>query len=77
MRVTEELTLFTAKRREWSVDHEGEYAVIDGQSLIGFFGDMEKAFAAGFKVAKRTDFFMGRVTPEPEVVFNPTFFVCP
>ena len=57
--------------------NEGEYAVIDGQSLIGFFGDMEKAFAAGFKVTKRTDFFMGRVTPAPESIFIPTLFVCP
>lgn len=72
-----ELTLFAANQREWSVEHEGEYAVIDGSNLIGFFDDMEEAFNAGFAVAKRTDFFLGRVTPEPEVVFFPTLFVCP
>lgn len=44
-----EVAVFEAHRQEWLEDHQGEYVVIQGDRIRGFFDDYEEAFKAGLR----------------------------
>lgn len=51
-----ELDLFECHRKEWAAIHLGEFAVIGGSTVLGFYNEYESAFRAGvqeFGVQKR------------------------
>ncbi|MFZ0631158.1 MAG: hypothetical protein WA399_20990 [Acidobacteriaceae bacterium] len=62
-----ELELFEQHRREWSSTHPGEFVVIQGSAVEGFFGSYAEALKAGlqkFDVAR--DFLVKQIwTTEP------------
>jgi hypothetical protein len=43
-----EQTVFAAKLGGWLSDHEGEYVLIKGDEVGGFYETREKALAAGY-----------------------------
>jgi hypothetical protein len=46
-RLNAELELYEAKKKEWLQDHRGEFVVIKGDELLGFFGDFHSAYFSG------------------------------
>ena len=45
-----ELDLFERNRKEWLRSHPGEFVVIAGASIAGFYPDYEAAFKAGLEM---------------------------
>jgi hypothetical protein len=46
-----ELELFERNKREWLRSHPGEFVVIIGSRIAGFYAEYEAAFKAGLEVA--------------------------
>lgn len=49
MALETELAFFEANRAEWVKEHETKYAVVQDETLLGFFDEWEEAFKAGIK----------------------------
>lgn len=47
----EELVVFEEHRREWVRSNPGDFVVILGSKVVGFYPDYESAFRAGLGVA--------------------------
>jgi len=66
--LTAELQVFDQHRKEWVKTHPGEFVVIVGTAVAGFFGDYETAFRAGLKkAAKSQNFLVKQVWAEEPV----------
>jgi hypothetical protein len=64
----EELRVFEQHRSEWLHSHRGEFAVIVGTRVIGFYSDYESAFEAGLPEAGlRNCFLLKQVWAEDPV----------
>jgi hypothetical protein len=50
-KLTAELDLFEQNKREWVRSHPGEFVVIAGAKITGFYPDYESAFKAGLEAA--------------------------
>jgi len=63
-----ELQVFEQNKRQWLTSNPGEFVVIIGTSVAGFFKDYESAFRAGLKkVAVSQDFLVKQVWAEDPV----------
>jgi hypothetical protein len=62
-----ELEVFERHRKEWSLAHPGEFVVIQGDAIEGFFGSYGEALKVGLqKFDVSRDFLVKRVwTTEP------------
>jgi hypothetical protein len=47
----EELRIFEQQKQEWLRSNSGDYVVVFGVDVVGFYPDYESAFRAGLKVA--------------------------
>lgn len=47
----EELRLFDQHRQEWVRSNPGDFVVVVGSKLVGFYPDYESAFRSGLSVA--------------------------
>lgn len=47
----DEIRFFELHRSEWLQSHPGEYVVITGTNVAGFYSDYESAFKAGLAAA--------------------------
>jgi hypothetical protein len=47
--LAEEISYYQLHKAEWIRSHAGEFVVICGASVAGFFPDYEKAFKAGLR----------------------------
>lgn len=66
--LTTELQIFDQHRKEWVKTHPGEFVVIVGTIVEGFFGDYETAFREGLKkAAKSQNFLVKQVWAEEPV----------
>lgn len=64
----EELRVFEQHRSEWLRSHRGEFVVIVGERVIGFYSDYESAFKAGLPEAGlRNSFLVKQVWAEDPV----------
>ena len=71
--LTQSAEVFETNRDNWSHDHRGQYVVLVGDRLIGFFDDLAEAYQAGKDEAPPGEFFIGHCLPkndEPRVVFH-------
>ena len=50
-KLTGELQIFERHKMEWVRSHPGEFVVIAGTKIEGFYSDYESAFRAGLKAA--------------------------
>ena len=63
-----ELHIFEQHRSEWLRSHCGEFVVVVGTNVIGFYPDFESAFRAGLPIAStRKDFLLKQVLAEEPV----------
>lgn len=65
----EELGLFEQHRQEWMRSHPGEFVVIAGEHVAGFFPDYESAFKAGLKTAGLGNSFLVKQVWAEEPVY--------
>jgi len=69
-RLSIELKLFAAHKKEWLTDHSGDYVVVQGTTVLGFFKSWEKALRSGIEAfGVRDDFLVKQVLPQEPVYF--------
>jgi hypothetical protein len=56
-----ELRVFQQAKKEWLKSHAGEFAVISGTTVAGFYPDFESAFRAGLRTCGFRDFLVRQV----------------
>lgn len=57
---------------EWRRSHEGEFVLIKGSDVIGFFESLEEAFNKGTSLYQLEPFFVQRISPKDRV--NVSFY---
>jgi hypothetical protein len=67
-RLTAELEFYEIHKLEWLKNNQGEFAVVKGENLLGFFADFHKAYCAGAeRYGLNTDFLVKRVVAQEPV----------
>jgi len=67
-RLSTETELYEAHKAEWLKAHRGEFVVVKGSDLLGFFTDFHDAYSAGVeKYGIDNDFLVKRVVPQEPV----------
>ena len=67
-RLIAELEFYETHKLEWLKNNEGEFAVVKGENLLGFFADFHKAYCAGVeRYGLSTDFLVKRVVAQEPV----------
>ncbi len=56
-----ERTFYEANWREWNKSNAGQFALVRGSQLVGFFATMEEALAVGAKRFGLSSFLVHRV----------------
>jgi hypothetical protein len=68
-----EIATFDARLPEFLRDHAGEFVLIHGSTVHGFFPDMDAAIAEGYRRLGGGPFLAKRVEVEVPAVFSSTF----
>jgi len=63
----EEIAFFDSMRAEWLKDHGGEWALVRGRELLGFFPSLEEAYTHGRDRFGNDPFLVKRVVPSDPV----------
>ena len=71
MALGKELEFFAARKREWLATHQGEFAVVAGSTVAGFYASFEEAFRAGVRAFGVTSPFLVKQVCKEE----PTYFI--
>ena len=67
-RLEEELGVFELHKKEWLRSNPGDFVVVAGANVIGFYSDFESALKAGLTVVGLgTDFLVKQVLAEEPV----------
>ena len=67
-----ELNVFEAHKKQWLRSNPGEFVVIVGNTIVGFYPDYETAFKAGLGVAGLgKSFLLKQVWAE-----EPVYLIC-
>jgi hypothetical protein len=70
-RLAGELYLYEQRKSEWLLKHTGQYVVVKGSEVLGFYAEFAAAYSAGTKAwGSNTDFLVRQV-----LEFEPTFSV--
>jgi len=64
-----ELELFERNKKEWLRSHPGEFVVIAGAKIAGFYSDYESAFRAGLDTAGLGNSFLVKQVWAEEPVY--------
>lgn len=75
MALEQELAFFEQHLAEWLSIYGGQFAVVQGQQLLGTFTTFDQAYAAGVKAYGTASFLVRRVEDAPSVAYNPTLVV--
>ena len=68
-RLALELQYYNLHKHEWLREHAGDYVVVKGGEVVGFYSSFEAAYSAGVEAwGARTDFLVRQVL-EHEPVF--------
>jgi hypothetical protein len=67
--LSEELSYFRENRHTWLAEHSGEFALVRGRHVSGFFAEWADGFKAGIEKYQLGTFLLKRVTKEDEVFF--------
>ncbi len=62
-----EAQVFQAHLEEWRHSHLGEFVLIKGENIVGFFPSLEQAFTEGTHMFGLADFFIKQITPRDTV----------
>ena len=64
-RLEKELGVFELHKKEWLRSNPGDFVVVAGANVVGFYSDFESAFKAGLGVlGLGTDFLVKQVLAE-------------
>lgn len=63
----DEFQAFQSHLEEWRHSHLGEFVLIKGEEIIGFFPSLEQAFNEGTRMFGLADFFIKQITPRDTV----------
>jgi hypothetical protein len=69
--LTTERRTFEVRLQEWRQEHVGEFVLIKGDEVVGFYGSLADAFAEGMRRYGLEDFFIDQIRPQD--VTNVTF----
>ena len=64
MFLEDEITYFDANRHKWFWEHKGEFALIKGSALAGFFPSNAQAYRKGLAEFGNTSFLIKQILPE-------------
>ena len=64
-----ELRSYRVNKREWLQAHLGEFVVISGTTVAGFYPDYEAAFRAGLRRFGAKDFLIKQICSQEPVYF--------
>jgi hypothetical protein len=65
--LAEENAIYEANLEEWRRTHLGEYVLIKGRDVLGFYSSLDKAFDEGTKRFGLEPFFVKQVHPSDAV----------
>lgn len=65
----EELRVFRQCKQQWLRSHAGEFVVVSGTTVAGFYADFESALRAGLQRFGPRDFLIKQVLAEEPVYF--------
>ena len=71
-RLQVENSIFEKHLNEWRISHLGEFVVIKGSEIVGFFPSLDAAFNDGLEKFGVEDFLVEQVKPVGSV--NVTFY---
>jgi hypothetical protein len=70
-RLATELEFYTAHKQEFLKSHSGEYVVIHGTTVLGFFKRWEQAFRSGVQAfGVQKDFLVKQI-----LIHDPIYFI--
>ena len=64
-----ELRFYRMNKRQWLRSHSGEFVVISGTTVAGFYPDYEAAFRAGVRRFGSRDFLIKQIFAKEPVYF--------
>ena len=67
--LAEESSTYEANVERWAAEHVGDYVLIRGTEVVGFFATNEKALTEGYKRFGIAPFFVKQVTPRGQAHF--------
>jgi len=65
--LTKETKVYNARLEEWRKTNMGQFVLIKGESVIGFYDSLTDAFSAGIKRFGLDDFFIKQIIPRDAV----------
>lgn len=65
-----ELHIFDQRRSEWLRSHRGEFVVVVGTDVVGFYPDFESAFRAGLPIAAPPQNFLVKQVLADDPVYH-------
>jgi hypothetical protein len=69
--LAQELQLFQKHVQEWREQHLGQFVLIKGNEIVGFYQSLDEAFRAGSGKYGLDEFFIHQIVPDQQV--NVTF----
>lgn len=63
----QETQVYESHLAEWRNSHLGEYVLIKGDQIIGFYPDLSQAFDEGTKRFGLDEFFTKQITPNDAI----------
>jgi hypothetical protein len=70
--LVDEGRVFEEHLAEWREEHMGQFVLIKGEDVLGFFGSLEEAFRTGTERFGLQPFFVKQIIPADSI--NVTFF---
>ena len=67
--LAEESSTYEANVERWAAEHPGEFVLIRGTKVVGFFATNEKALTEGYKRFGIAPFFVKQVIPRGQAHF--------
>lgn len=67
MELDRETGIYKSHIEEWLKSHPGQFVLIKGDDVLGFFSSLNEAFALGTKQFGLDEFFIKQITPTDNV----------
>jgi hypothetical protein len=67
----QELKFFGENHAKWSEDHPGQFVLVKGRELVGFFDQPETALTTGARLFGADSFLVRRVDASDEDIYIP------
>lgn len=67
MELERETAIFQANLEKWQQSHVGEFVLIKGDEVVGFFPRLDEAFAEGTRRFGLENFFIKQIMPKDSV----------